>query len=160
MITNLDEKVCFEILDNNCIGHLAYVYNNSPYIVPITYYYDKKNLKIICYSSEGHKTNALRENNLVALEVSDITSINQWKSILVKGIFEESKGTNAKNELHRFSDGVKKLIKQNDNEELHFISEFSGKSNSEALPIVFHINLHEITGKERFDKKNSKLLFY
>lgn len=146
MITNLKKQECLKILNNNYIGHLAYVYKNLPFVIPITYYYDKKNITIIGYTGEGHKTKALRKNKAVALEIAEIESINNWKSILVQGTFEELEGPDAKYELLKFYLGVKELIP---NKEIHFISQFSDKTSSEAIPIVYRINIQEITGKQK-----------
>ncbi len=154
MITNLNKQECLRILNNNYIGHLAYVYKNLPFVIPITYYFDKKNITIIGYTGEGHKTKALLLNNAVALEIAEIDSIGKWKSILIQGTFKVLEGPDAKYELHKFSLGVKKLIAKNENKTVQFISEFSGKTKSEATPLVYHINIQEITGKERNSEAN------
>ncbi|MEW4922650.1 pyridoxamine 5'-phosphate oxidase family protein [Algibacter sp. 2305UL17-15] len=156
MITNISKKECLKILKNNYIGHLAYVYRNMPFVISITYYYDKKNIIIIGYTGEGHKTKALRLNNAVALEVVEIESIDNWRSILVQGTFEELEGPDAKYGLHKFSLGVKKHIAEKEKRELCFIPEFSGKAKQESLPVVYRINIQEITGKERKSKKDDK----
>lgn len=153
MITDLKKDACFEILENNYIGHLAYVFNNMPYVVPITYFYDKDYIRVICYTGEGHKTMALRTNGSVALEVAEITNIDHYRSILVHGIFEELEGLDAKCELHKFTLGVKDLIARKEQREVHFIPEFSGKTHPEAQPIVYHIKIQEITGKEKLPLK-------
>lgn len=152
MITNLNKQECLKILNNNYIGHLAYVYRNLPFVIPITYYYDKNNIALIGYTGEGHKTKAIRKNKSVSLEVAEIESIYRWKSILVQGTFEELKGPDAKYELHEFSEGVKELINEKENKELQFIPQFSSKTNPEAIPIVYRINIQEITGKQRKSK--------
>ena len=40
MIKVLNETERNTILEDNYIGHLAYIYNNRPFIAPITYYFD------------------------------------------------------------------------------------------------------------------------
>lgn len=156
MIANLEEQECINILNNNYVGHLAYIYNNLPYVIPITYFYDQESITVIAYSGEGHKIKALRINKFVSLEISEIKSVNDWKSILVHGTFEELEGPDAKYELHKFALGVKKLIAKNEDYTLHFIPEFSGKTNSEAMPVVYRINIKEITGKERKSNKSAQ----
>ena len=153
MLTNLNKQECFKVLKNNYIGHLAYIYKNLPFVIPITYYFDKKNITVIGYAGEGHKTKALRLNNAVSLEIAEIQSIDVWKSILIHGTFEELEGPDAKYGLHKFSLGVKKLIQEKEKQELHFISQFSGKTNPDAIPMVYQINIQEITGKERKQKE-------
>jgi nitroimidazol reductase NimA-like FMN-containing flavoprotein (pyridoxamine 5'-phosphate oxidase superfamily) len=46
MISNLNEKESTSLLANNYIGHLAYTYRDSPFIVTTTYYFDQKNTTI------------------------------------------------------------------------------------------------------------------
>tara|TARA_R110000868_G_scaffold342697_2_gene603603 strand:+ start:8080 stop:8583 length:504 start_codon:yes stop_codon:yes gene_type:complete len=157
MISDLERTECFKILNNNYIGHLAYVYHKQPFVIPITYYYDKTNITVIGYTGEGHKTHALRLNNAVALEIAEIQAIDNWKTVLIQGTFEELVGPEAKYELHKFSLGVKKLIKGKDNIKLDFIPQFSSKTNPEAIPIVYHINIQEITGKQRNSKRDASL---
>lgn len=149
MIHNIEEKEIHFILENNYIGHLGYIYQNRPYVVPITYYFDKVRNAIICYSGDGHKMNAMRKHTEVCLQVNTINSVNNWKSILVHGKFEQHFGSDAKAYLHQFSLGVKDLIIEKEQTELHFINEFSSKETKEGNPILFLIEIEEMTGKER-----------
>ena len=147
MTKSLKQEECELILNQNYIGHLAYIDLNKPFVVPITYFY--KDDRIICYSGEGHKINALRKQNAVVLEVSEITSVNNWQSVLVHGTYEELKSSSAKALLHEFSLGVKDVIMRIELRDLDYISDFSAKINSDAIPIVFVINIEELTGKMR-----------
>lgn len=147
MIKPLKKKECELVLEQNYIGHLAYTYLNKPFVVPITYFF--KDDRIICYSGEGHKINALRKHNLVALEVSDINSVSNWQSVVAHGNYEELQGSNAKALLHEFSLGVKDVIMRKELRDLDYISEFSAKISSNDIHIVFVINIEEMTGKMR-----------
>lgn len=147
MITSLNIDDCELVLNQHYIGHLAYIYQNKPFVLPITYLY--YNDKIICYSGDGHKINALRQHSAIAMEVSEITSINNWKSVVVHGTYQELKGSNAKALLHEFSLGVKDVIMRKERRDLDFIREFSAKIEGDEIAIVFIINIDEITGKIR-----------
>jgi len=149
MYINLDDLEIKLILEKNYIGNLGYIYLNRPFVVPITYYFDKENNVIICYSGEGHKMNAMRKNNAVSLLVDDIESIGNWESVLVHGIFEEHFGSDAKSYLHKFSLGVKDVVLEKEHKKLDFISEFSSKIFNENVPSVFLIRIEGITGKKR-----------
>lgn len=149
MIKNLDIKESLFVLENNYIGHLSYIYQNRPYVVPVTYYYDQANNAIICYSGEGHKINAMRKNNAVSLQVAEIVTVNDWKSVLVHGTFEQHFGSDAKAYLHAFSLGVKDVIMEKEHTKLNYISEFSSKIYKGDVPIVYLIKIEEITGKKR-----------
>ena len=149
-MTDLKTNQCLEVLKNNYIGRLGYIAENSPYIIPITYfYYDHANNSIICYSGEGHKITAMRKNNSVSMEVDEIKSANSWRSILVHGIFEEVDGINAKYLLHEFAEGVKNIIAKKEHILPHAISDFSSKMHQEKIPIVYRIKILEVTGKQR-----------
>ncbi len=147
MIKSLKQEECELILQHNYIGHLAYIYQSKPFVLPITYFY--KDHQIICYSGDGHKINALRKHNTVALEVAEINSVNNWQSVAVHGKYEELQGSSAKALLHEFSLGAKDIIMRKELRDLDFISEFSAKINSNDIPIVFVINIEEMTGRMR-----------
>ncbi len=149
MIRVLDAQDCLQILSSNYIGNLSYIYRDRPFIAPITYYFDKENDSIIGYSAEGHKIRAMRKHPNVSLGVSEVDSVNSWRSVLAQGVFVEISGSEAKSKLHEFSLGVKDLIIKKEHRELDFISEFSSKIYKDDLPVIFIINLEEITGKMR-----------
>ena len=149
MFKTLDEKRKLLLLSTNYIGSLGYVYQNKPFITPITYFYDKEQNTIICYSALGHKIKALRKNNSVSLSVTDIDSVNQWKSVLVRGTYEEQEGNTAEALLHQFSLGVKDLILRKELRDLDFIDQFSSKVYEDAIPVVFTIKIEEISGRMR-----------
>jgi len=149
MRRNLDKKECVTLLEQNYIGRLAYISGGCPHIVPITYFYDPETHSITSYSSEGHKIQEMRKNTAVCLAVDEIASISNWKSVLLQGTFEELSRIDAKHMLHEFSEGVKKVIKNNYGEHPKYISEFSAKIDAEDTPIVFRIKITELTGKLR-----------
>lgn len=150
MIRTLDEKESCQILSNNYIGYLAYIYQNRPFIKPITYFYNQKNDVIISYSGNGHKVNAMRKHDQVCLEVAEIDSVNNWKSVLVQGTYTQLFGSDAKSYLHEFSLGVKDLIIKKEGRTLDFLSDFSSKIyNDDDSPVIYTIKVEEITGRMR-----------
>lgn len=149
MYANLEHKDKLFVLKDNYLGHLAYVYQDKPFVVPITYFFEEERNVIICYSGEGHKMNAMRKNKQVALNVVDLDALTKWKSVMAQGTFEQLFGSDAKSYLHDFSLGIKKLAAEKELKELSFISEFSSKLVDENIPMIFVIKIDEITGKMR-----------
>jgi len=149
MIKTLKQKEILKILKSNYIGNLSYIYRGRPFISPITYFFDEEINATIGYSAEGHKINAMRKNNNVSMIVSEIDSINHWQSVLVQGEYRELSGCDAKAKLHKFSLGIKDLIIDKEHRKLDFISEFSSKIYDDDIPIVFKINIEEISGRIR-----------
>jgi nitroimidazol reductase NimA-like FMN-containing flavoprotein (pyridoxamine 5'-phosphate oxidase superfamily) len=137
------------ILNTNYIGDLGYIYKDEPFVVPVTYFYDEEQNNIICYSGNGHKINALRKKKSVSLCVSDINSVSDWKSVLVQGKYKERSGSGAKSILHKFSLGVKKIILMKEQKELNFINQFTGKVSGNDIPVIFTIEIDDITSKRR-----------
>ncbi len=148
-MTDLTTSECTRVLRDNFIGHLAFISNGRPFVVPITYYFDPTDNTIISYSAEGHKIHAMRKNNSVSMVVENIQSMTNWESVMVHGKFQELEGSTAKQKLHQFTEGTKSLVQQKENKVVEFISEFSSKLYSRGIPIVYRINIHEITGKRR-----------
>ena len=149
MIRVLNAQECLNLLSSNYIGNLSYIYRDKPFIVPITYFFDTESNVILGYSAEGHKINAMRKIKSVSVAVSEVDSVNSWKSVLAHGVFEELSGSLAKAKLHQFSLGVKDLIINKEHRKLDFISEFSSKIYKDDLPVTFQIKVEEITGKMR-----------
>lgn len=135
------------ILKNNYIGNLSFIWKSQPYVIPISYYYSEAENCIISYSSEGHKMDAMRINHAISLGVTEIESVDNWQSILVFGKFQEVDGTHAKEQLHKFTSGVKRIIRERDNKNPQMVNDFSNRTNSKSSPVVYRINITDISGK-------------
>lgn len=151
MYTDLEAKDCNFVLENNYLGHLTYIFQNRPFVVPITYFFHPEKNVIICYSAEGHKMNAMRKNKQIGMNVIDVDALTKWKSVLVHGAFEQLFGSEAKSYLHDFSLGIKSLVVEKELKELSFISEFSSKLINENMPMIFILKIEAMTGKMRKD---------
>lgn len=149
MIEKMTLKESTKILTYHYVGHLAYLQGKTPYIVPITYYYDPFDNAIFSYSSAGHKINAMRTNQSVAFQIEKIETLNSWMSVLVHGTFEELKGSAAKMYLHKFAQHVKALMAKQKGIDTQSINSFSSKINSGTTPIVYRINVQDIIGRQR-----------
>lgn len=151
MIHNLKMDDCLAVLANNYVGRLGYIYGQTPFIIPITFSHDAENKYIISYSAEGHKLVAMRQYDKVALQVDEIETIHNWKSVLVQGRFEELEGSEAKFYLHRFAEGVRETMKRRGKENARFIRDFSSRLDTRGLPIVYKMTVNDISGKFRND---------
>lgn len=149
MIKELTIAECYQVIRNNYIGYLGYYTGNYPMVVPITYYLDDENDNLISYSLKGLKMVAMRMNKPITILISEITSVNQWKSVLVRGVYEELESATAKEQLHLFTEGVKEIINREKEIDVHFISDFSRQIHGQGHPIVYRIKMTEITGKRR-----------
>lgn len=143
---NLQIKEILTLLNEKYIGHLAFIADNKPFTVPITYYFDQKD-SILGYSREGHKIEAMRKNPNVSLQVEHINGVENWLSVLVHGLFEEITGAEAKFVLREFSDGVKSVINVTEHKDPQFISEFTSDVYATGITVVYRIKISGMTGK-------------
>lgn len=148
-IKKMETSACLQFLGENYIGRLAYNFAGYPHIIPITYFHDAEEKCILAYSSPGFKIDAMEEQTKVAFQVDDISSLEQWRSVLIHGNFEKLEGSTAKKHLHRFAEGVQHTISQKKGKEPRFLKDLSSRSRETGIPIVYRIHIAGIVGKFR-----------
>ena len=149
MIRDLDTREVEEILQQNYIGSLAFIAHQAPYVLPVTYFFDREAGCLISYSTIGHKVEAMRENPSVALGVYEMDSPVNWRSVLVHGTYEELDQIDAKASLHRFAEGVRAKLKEAGIKDHAFIRDFSSKADDGTTPMIYRIRILEWSGKRR-----------
>jgi len=75
------------LLQRECFGHLGCARDGRPYVVPMHYAYDGKELYF--FTTEGMKTQFIEANPKVCLQVEEITDSTHWRSVMVIGHAEE-----------------------------------------------------------------------
>jgi uncharacterized protein len=64
-------------------GHLGLVRENDPYVVPIHYAYEDPNIFI--FTTEGKKTEIIKINPKVCLQVEELIDEKHWQSVIALG---------------------------------------------------------------------------
>src|SRR5262245_40240540 len=93
MVGQLNDTQINNLLSSQVIGRLACSDGKKPYVVPVTYMYDGKN--IYGQTNEGMKLNILRNNPNVCFEVDLMMDMANWQSVILQGTFEELDGEEA-----------------------------------------------------------------
>jgi nitroimidazol reductase NimA-like FMN-containing flavoprotein (pyridoxamine 5'-phosphate oxidase superfamily) len=75
------------LLQRESFGHLGCARNNRPYVVPMHYAYDGKEL--FFFTTQGMKTQFIDANPQVCLQVEEITDSTHWRSVMVIGKAEQ-----------------------------------------------------------------------
>ena len=75
------------LLQRESFGHLGCARDGRPYVVPMHYAYDGKELYFI--TTEGMKTQFIEANPKVCLQVEEITDSTHWRSVMVIGQAEQ-----------------------------------------------------------------------
>src|SRR6266487_1096651 len=71
------------LLQRESFGHLGCARDNRPYVVPMHYAYDGKELYFV--TTQGMKTQYIDANPQVCLQVEEVSSPSHWKSVMVIG---------------------------------------------------------------------------
>jgi len=83
----LSENEAIEVIKAGRIGRLGCVDQEGPYVVPINYLIDGR--EIYSHALPGKKIDAMRVNPLVCLQVDHIRDDLHWSSAIAFGKFEE-----------------------------------------------------------------------
>lgn len=71
------------LLQRESFGHLGCARDGRPYVVPMNYAYDGKELYF--FTTEGMKTQFIGTNPQVCFQVEEITDNTHWLSVMVIG---------------------------------------------------------------------------
>lgn len=72
-----------DLLGRSCYGHFACAREGQPYVVPINYAFAKPDIYI--YTTAGLKSEIIKQNPLVCLQVEERDEEGLWKSVVVTG---------------------------------------------------------------------------
>ena len=75
------------LLERESFGHLGCARDGRPYVLPMHYAYDGKDLYF--FTTEGMKTQFIDANPQVCLQVEKITDSTHWHSVMVIGKAEQ-----------------------------------------------------------------------
>jgi len=133
-IGKLRDMDALAILREATMGRIGCIAAGWPYVVPVNYYFDGKDIYI--HSLPGKKIDALRANHRVCLQVDEIKDTYNWRSVIAYGTFEEvSKEETRENVLTRLYSRLP-----------HMTPVESKLVNGLKETIVFRIKVEEVTG--------------
>ena len=138
------------LLSSQVIGRIACCNQYKPYIVPITYAYDGKD--IYCQSTEGKKVQYMRQNPNICFQVDFYRDFSNWQSVVVYGTFEELTGKSLQKARELM---VNKIMPLMTNSKIHphehwETHEHILDDSDRIKPLMFKIKIDEINGK--YDK--------
>ncbi|WP_336516617.1 pyridoxamine 5'-phosphate oxidase family protein [Pollutibacter soli] len=143
-----------EFLSKQIIGRIGCHADGITYIVPVSYVFEGD--FFYGHTAEGMKMDMLRKNPMVCFEVDDITMLDNWKSVICQGKFEEILDED------ECLEAMKKLNNRTFPSSTSSIMKFSAlwpfsESNTRDLEgIFFRIKILEKTG--RFETSVSEII--
>jgi nitroimidazol reductase NimA-like FMN-containing flavoprotein (pyridoxamine 5'-phosphate oxidase superfamily) len=142
IIRELTRQASLDLLTRIRLGRLACARANQPYIVPIFFAYHENSL--YCASTIGQKIEWMRENPLVAVEVDEIDSAQQWESVIVSGRYEELADTPETRDMRQLAWSL--LQKHKQWWEPGYVETILGGAKRPMVPLYFCIRIGGITG--------------
>lgn len=133
-IGKLRDEEALAILRDGNLGRLGCVANEEPYVVPVNYFFDGKDIYI--HSLPGKKINALRDNPRACLQVDEIHDSYHWRSVIAYGNYEEVFDEQARENI------LSKLFTATP----HMTPVESRLTQGIKQTIVFRLRVDEITG--------------
>ncbi len=86
-IHEMSENECRNALKRASFGRLACAHDNRPYVIPT--YFASEGYYLYGCSTLGQKIKWMRANPYVCLEIDELTSHDEWMSVIVFGRYEE-----------------------------------------------------------------------
>ena len=82
-IDEMGQKEIQSFLQQVGYGHLGYIHEGKPYVMPMHYY--MKDSDIYLFTTDGMKTHDIDANPEVCLQVEEIHDPLHWRSVIVTG---------------------------------------------------------------------------
>jgi nitroimidazol reductase NimA-like FMN-containing flavoprotein (pyridoxamine 5'-phosphate oxidase superfamily) len=82
-VSDMSPAEMHALLQRESFGHLGCARNGRPYVVPMHYAYDGKDLYF--FTTQGMKTQFIEANPQVCLQIEEITDSTSWRSVMVVG---------------------------------------------------------------------------
>lgn len=133
-IGKLRDEESLAILRDGNLGRLGCIADGKPYVVPVHYFFDGKDVYI--HSLPGRKINALRANSRACLQVDEIRDAYHWRSVIAYGNYEEILEEQARESI------LSKLFTRLP----HLTPVESRLADGLKQTIVFRIRVDEVTG--------------
>lgn len=158
MLTELSRDEIDDILTGQIVGRLGMVEGSTPYVVPISYAY--RDGDIYAHSAQGRKLAALRAHPDVCFEVDDVTTVDDWCSVIGWGRFEQLVGADAREGLEVLVDRFRPVVADSAGEhpgaEIGMMRALNiprsptadaGLGTPSASAAVFRVRLETVTGR-------------
>jgi uncharacterized protein len=82
-VSDMSPTEMHTLLQRESFGHLGCARDGRPYVVPMHYAYDGKDLYF--FTTEGMKTQYIQANPQVCLQIEEVTDSMNWRSVMVLG---------------------------------------------------------------------------
>ena len=139
-IQEMTHDLCVDLLKRTSLGRLACSNAMQPYVVPISFGYHLND--IYGFSTEGQKIEWMRANPLVCLEIEEVVSRQNWKTVIVFGRYEELSDDKTRATAHDI------LAKRASWWEPGYSTTIIAGKTRPLDPVYFRISIDKMTGHQ------------
>ena len=82
-VREMSQEEIERLLGRGWYGHLGCARDGHPYVVPMSYAYDRGDLYF--FTTEGTKTEFIAANHEVCFQVEEVESAEHWQSVMLTG---------------------------------------------------------------------------
>ena len=146
MLGILNNQQVESLLKRQITGRIACSNGGVPYIVPVNYVYNGK--EIISHTGPGKKLEMMRKNPWVCFQVDEIQTIFNWQSVIAMGRFEEITDMDEKEQaLMTLTHRIMPFAEKPANHPSHGLAEKEEDVGARVDLIVYKIALVSKTGR-------------
>ena len=143
IIHELTIEQCRDMLAHTNIGRLGCARADQPYIVPVSFIFDRADDSIYSFSTLGQKVDWMRGNPKVCLEVDDIINSFNWMTVVVFGRYQEIGQSAEQSDVRR---RAYDLLQQRRSWWLPGTAK-TAPDTEHHVPIVYRIHIEQMTGR-------------
>jgi len=145
MLGSLSIEQIDALLKNETVGRIGFIAGAKVSVVPIAYAYQDG--YIYGRSHEGQKITAMRKDPNVCFEVDTMTTLTNWKSVILWGTFEEMKTPEETTHVMKvLADRITPLLQSETMRPAQRLPE-PHPHNAGVKAIAFRIKVQEKSGK-------------
>lgn len=147
MIGEMNDIEIESFLKSETIGRIGCHTAGMTYVVPVTYVFDGG--FVFGHSTEGRKIRMMRRNPEVCFEVDRVNAVNDWRSVISWGRYEELTGEDGLEAMERLMKGlVKKPAIRSDHPSYPVRTQDAGRAGHEGISVVvYRIRLAKTRGR-------------
>lgn len=139
-VLEMSDEEMHSLLLSAPYGHLGCSQFDKPYVVPIHYVYAGPDIFI--YTTRGMKTELVKQNAQVCLQVEEVRDARHWQSVIVTGYAEQVDGdTEQQQALNLLGPEGPDLAPAM--ARVHF-----GKLLRSSSEVIYKIRVHHMTGRK------------
>ena len=139
------------LLLSETFGHLGCHAEGKTYVIPIAFLYHEG--KIISYTKEGMKTEMMRKNPNVCLQVGEIRDAANWQSVIVWGKYRELSGAEADDATLLLQRRLHPFPQSSTTPPQHGLDKNYAGVKPYTVMVAFTIEIAEMTG--RFERDSA-----